>query len=477
MSMHEVQALIPLMILAGAGVVLVMLSAFVPRRNVIAALAGVSVLAFLLSLIPYVGNEVVEVAELIRVDALTLFFWTVLGIATLVSLIWLMVTPVTERDAGPERYGLMVLAASGAMVLAAAQHFAALFLGLELLSLSLMILVAWQCRRALSIEAGLKYLVLSGLATGFLLFGMALIYAASGSLAFELTGRAHPAEINDLYWLAGMALLLAGLVFKLSIVPLHFWTPDVYQGASLPVTGFLATVSKGAVLAVLVRLYLDMAVSDAAGLWMGLALLAGASMLVGNWLALQQEQLKRLLAYSSIAHMGYALAALLAGGALGVEAVGFYLAFYLATTLGAFGVLVVLSRPQHECERLYQLQGLYHRRPGLALIMTVMLFSLAGVPLTGGFIGKFYVLAAGAGAELWTLMLLVIAGSAIGLYYYLRVVLALFRAPADTSSFRAATIPSMIVLTLLTLIVLWLGLYPAPLSDGLAQIAELALPG
>lgn len=476
MSMNEVQALIPLMILAGAGVVLVMLSAFVPRRGVIAAFAGTSVMAFLVSLIPYFGGEPVNLAELLVIDPLTLFFWTVLGIATLVSLIWLMVTPVQEWDAGAERYGLMVLAATGAMVLAAAQHFAALFLGLELLSLSLMILVAWQCRRALSIEAGIKYLVLSGLATGFLLFGMALIYAASGSLAFELTGRAHPAELNDLYWLAGMALLLAGLVFKLSIVPLHFWTPDVYQGASLPVTGFLATVSKGAVLAVLVRLYLDMAVADAGGLWTGLAVLAGASMLVGNWLALQQEQLKRLLAYSSIAHMGYALAALLAGGALALEAVGFYLAFYLATTLGAFGVLAVLSRPQHECERLYQLQGLYHRRPALALIMTVMLFSLAGVPLTGGFIGKFYVLAAGAGAELWTLMALVIAGSAIGLYYYLRVVLALFRAPADTSSFQPATMPSMAVLMALTLIVLWLGLYPAPLSDGLAQIAELALP-
>lgn len=476
MSMNEVQALIPVMILAGAGVVLVMLSAFVPRRNAIAALAGVSVLAFLVSLIPYFGGEPVNVAELLVIDALTLFFWTVLGLATLVSLIWLMVTPVQEWDAGAERYGLMVLAATGAMVLAAAQHFAALFLGLELLSLSLMILVAWQCRRALSIEAGIKYLVLSGLATGFLLFGMALIYAASGSLAFELTGRAHPAQLNDLYWLAGMALLLAGLVFKLSIVPLHFWTPDVYQGASLPVTGFLATVSKGAVLAVLVRLYLDMAVADAGGLWTGLAVLAGASMLVGNWLALQQEQLKRLLAYSSIAHMGYALAALFAGGALALEAVSFYLAFYLATTLGAFGVLAVLSRPQHECERLYQLQGLYHRRPALALIMTIMLFSLAGVPLTGGFIGKFYVLAAGAGAELWTLMALVIAGSAIGLYYYLRVVLALFRASAETSSFQPATIPSMAVLVALTLIVLWLGLYPAPLSDGLARIAEMALP-
>ncbi len=477
MSMNDVQALIPLMILAGAGVVLVMLSAFVPRRGVVAALAGVSAVAFLLALLPYFGTQAVEVAELLVVDPLTLFFWTLLGIATLVSLIWLMVTPVAEHDGGAERYGLMVLAATGAMVLAAAQHFAALFLGLELLSVSLIILVAWQCRRALSIEAGLKYLVLSGLATGFLLFGMALIYAASGSLAFEITGRAHPAQVGELYWLAGMAMLLAGLVFKLSIVPLHFWTPDVYQGASLPVTGFLATVSKGAVLAVLVRLYFDMALADAGGLWMGLAVLAGASMLVGNWLALRQNQLKRLLAYSSIAHMGYALAALLAGGALALEAVVFYLAFYLATTLGAFGVLAVLSRPQHECERLDQLQGLYHHRPALALILTVMLFSLAGVPLTGGFIGKFYVLASGAASELWTLMALVIAGSAIGLYYYLRVVLALFRAPAETSSFRSATVPSTIVLVALTLVVLWLGLYPAPLSDGLARIAELALPG
>ena len=477
MSMNEVQALIPLMVLAGAGVVLVMLSAFVPRRGVVAALAGVSVVAFLLSLLPYFGGQPVVVAELLVVDSLTLFFWMLLGLATLVSLIGLTVTPLAEHDAGAERYGLMVLSASGAMVLAAAQHFAALFLGLELLSVSLIILVAWQCRCALSIEAGLKYLVLSGLATGFLLFGMALIYAASGSLAFEITGRAHPAQAGELYWLAGMALLLAGLVFKLSIVPLHFWTPDVYQGASLAVTGFLATVSKGAVLAVLVRLYFAMGVAQSEGLSTGLAVLAGASMLAGNWLALRQEQLKRLLAYSSIAHMGYALAALLAGGALAVEAVGFYLAFYLATTLGAFGVLAVLSRPQHECERLYQLQGLYHRRPGLALMMTVMMFSLAGVPLTGGFIGKFYVLATGAGSELWTLMALVIAGSAIGLFYYLRVILTLFTAPAESQGQVQVQPLSLLPLAVVTLIVLWLGVYPGPVADWLAEIARVLVSG
>jgi NADH-quinone oxidoreductase subunit N len=476
MSVNEIQALIPLMILAGAGVVLVMLSAFLPRAGTLAALAAASVTAFLVSLVPYLGGEPIRVAGLIRVDGLSLFFWALLGLSTLVSLIYFMITPVADRDSGSERYGLMVLASSGAMALASATHFAVLFLGLEILSLSLMILVAWKYQRPRAIEAGLKYLVPSGLATGFLLFGMALIYAASGSLGFEPTGGAQAGGVTDLYWLAGMALLLAGLVFKLSIVPLHLWTPDVYQGASLPVTGFLATVSKGAVLAVLVRLYRDMAVADVEGLWTGLALLAGASMLVGNWLALRQDQLKRLLAYSSIAHMGYALAALLAGGALALEAVSFYLAFYLATTLGAFGVLAVLSRPDHECERLDQLQGLYHHRPALALIMTLMMFSLAGVPLTGGFIGKFYVLAAGAQAELWTLMALVIAGSAIGLYYYLRVVLALFRAPADTADFRPATTASMTVLVLLTLIVLWLGLYPTPLSDGLARLAEMPLP-
>lgn len=474
MNMNEVQALIPLMVLAGAGTVLIVLSAFVPRRGVVATLAGLSLAAFLATLVPYFGAAPTLVADLIIVDALTLFFWLLLGLATLVALIYLALTPAQEGDAGAEQYGLLVLAATGAMVLAAAQHFATLFLGLELLSLSLIILVTWRCRRAEAVEAGFKFLVLSGLATGFLLFGMALIYAGTGSLLFE---PAYPANGSEVYRLAGMALVLAGLVFKLSIVPLHFWTPDVYQGASLPVTGFLATVSKGAVLAVVLRFYMDMDVADQQGVWTGLALLAGASMLVGNWLALQQDQLKRLLAYSSIAHMGYALAALLAGGTLAVEAVGFYLAFYLATTLGAFGVLTELSRPNHECERLDQLQGLYHHRPGLALIMTLMMFSLAGVPLTGGFIGKFYVLAAGASAERWTLMALVIAGSAIGLYYYLRVVLALFRAPAETARFRPAMIPSMTVLVLLTLVVLWLGLYPAPVSDWLADTARVLLPG
>ena len=257
-----------------------------------------------------------------------------------------------RREPREEFYLLLLLATLGAAALVASEHFASFFLGLETLSISLLGLIAYPRARVRPVEAGIKYLILAGVSSAILLFGMALIYARLGTLAFEriaVSLRAMGETPPDIYWLTGLALIMTGIGFKLSLAPFHMWAPDVYEGAPAPVTGFIAVVSKGAVFALLLRYYLA---ADAYGFPSALVMInvvAIASMLVGNLLALLQNNVKRILAYSSIAHLGYLLVAFLAGGALAVEAVTYYLVAYSVMTLGAFGIVTVLSEFERRC--------------------------------------------------------------------------------------------------------------------------------
>ncbi|MFE8071121.1 NADH-quinone oxidoreductase subunit N [Marinobacteraceae bacterium S3BR75-40.1] len=469
MTSMQWQALIPLLVLSGAGSLMLLMAAFWRQHYLVALTAGFASIVALMTLPAAAVSEPVVIAPLLVVDRLTVFFWALIAAATLAA-IALCYAYFQRLDEEPEEaYGLLLLSAAGAGVLAASTHFVSLFLGLELLSVPLVILVGYTHGREVSVEAALKYLVLAGFATTLLLFGIALLFGATGHLAFA--DLAIPVAVAaQVYWLGGLALVFTGLAFKLSLVPLHFWTPDVYQGAPTPVTAFLSTVSKGAALMVLLRLSQSLNLPLGSAVWNALLGVTAASILAGNWLALRQDNLKRLLAYSSIAHMGYALAGLLAGGDLARETVGFYLAFYFATTLGAFGVLVLLSGPEDEVEQRQALRGLFWRRPWPALVLTLMLLSLAGVPLTGGFIGKFYVLTAGAQAQLWALMGVVIIGSAIGLFYYLRVILTLLA--SDQAASATGSAPSRAVATtvllVLSVMVIWLGLAPAEVIARLA---------
>jgi NADH-quinone oxidoreductase subunit N len=275
---------------------------------------------------------------------------------------------------------------------------------------------------------------------------------------------------------AGAAMLVVGIGFKLALVPFHMWTPDVYQGAPAPVTGFVATVSKAALVAVLLRLFAGV---DPAGhptlLWM-FGLIAAASMVGGNLLALMQNQVKRILAYSSIAHMGYLLVAFLAGGTMAVEAVAFYLVSYTITTLGAFGVVCVLSRNDGDADSLSDFEGLFFMHPWLAGLLTATLLSLAGIPLTVGFMGKFYLVAAGLHRPLAWLVVILLISSGIGLLYYLRIVVAMFTRPDER---RAASPlqPSIglsggVVLAAAAVLLVWLGIQPSALMTMVQQIAK-----
>jgi NADH-quinone oxidoreductase subunit N len=262
---------------------------------------------------------------------------------------------------------------------------------------------------------------------------------------------------------AGMVFLVIGLGFKLGLVPFHMWTPDVYEGAPAPVTAFIATVSKGAVFALLLRYFTEIDLPAYPRLLAVFAVIAVASMLAGNLLALFQTNIKRLLAYSSIAHFGYLLVAFMSAAPFRIGAVTFYIVAYFVTTLGAFGVVSVLSGKERDADRIEDYEGLYHSRPWLAGAFAFQLLSLAGMPLTAGFIGKVYVVASGIGSFLFLPVAALIVGSGISLFYYLRVIAALYRRPGEAPAPPAGALGGRIVIAVLFVLLLWWGVYPMPL--------------
>lgn len=407
---------------------------------------------------------------LLVIDGLALFAAVLILVSTLVCVT--LAHAYLENYPGPreEFYLLLLCAAAGGMVLAASRHLATLFFGLELLSMPLYGMLAYAFRERRSLEAGIKYLVLSAAATAFLLFGMALLYAQTGRL--DLAGLAVALAEDPSAWaLAGAGLMIVGLGFKLSIVPFHLWTPDVYEGGPGPAATFLASASKVAVFVVLLRLVFVAPAFQGDWLHGVLAVLALVTMLVGNLLALAQSNLKRLLGYSSIAHFGYLLVALVISDGLAVETASVYLVTYLVTTLGAFGVVTLLSTPYsgEDAAALHHYRGLFWRRPYLTAVLTVSMLSLAGIPFTAGFIGKFYIIALGVEAERWWLVGAIILGSAIGLFYYLRVMVTLFLVEPgmqrrDAPNDWGVRAGGVVVLGL-ALLVLLLGVYPSPMID------------
>lgn len=458
-------AILPLLILTGT-TVLVMLAVAIRRSHIVSAvLSLLGLAAAFASLWIAAGAAPRSVTPLITIDSYALFY---MGLILAASMGFVLLAygyfQACQVDCD-ELYILMLVAALGSAVLVASSHLVSLFLGLELLTVSLYGMISYPYTRPLSIEAGLKYLVLAASSAAFLLFGMALVYYVTGTMDFAGIAAAAPLAGAAMRWLIwpGMVLMITGFGFKLAVVPFHLWTPDVYEGAPAPVAAFVATVSKGAMFAVLVRFFYVSRAEQYGPVLVVFEIIAIASMIGGNVLALLQTNVKRILAYSSIAHLGYLLVAFLAAGDLAVEAVTFYLAAYFATTLGAFGVVTVLSRGEHDADTLEDYRGLFWRRPVLAAVFTVSLLSLAGIPVTAGFIGKFYLVAAGAAASLWALIIILVVTSGIGIYYYLRIVAVVYEhppTPAVEPSFAAA---DGFVLLLLTGLLLWFGIFPEPL--------------
>ena len=483
MTALDFQALAPHLTLTGGLLVVLLAVSFWRGHRATLALSLLSFAAAFIALWPGLDAGPREVTPLLMLDAYAAFFnalFIVIGAVTA-----LLAHRYLEGRAGPpeEFYLLLLMATLGAMTLASAQHFAALLLGLEILSISLYAMVAYPEEDHPPLEAALKYLVLSGVGSTIMLFGMALIYHSTGALGFaEFAASVATGDRADLWLVAGQVLFIIGIAFKLSLIPFHMWTPDVYQGAPAPVTGYLATVSKAAVFAVLLRFAVDaqlLEFSSMAQLSIGLvlAIIAVLSMVIGNVLALLQDSIKRLLAYSSIAHVGYLMIAILVlnalpDGAMAVETALVFLAGYLAMTLAAFAVVSELSSAAvGERDSIGEYAGLFWRRPVLAAVLAAALLSLAGIPLTAGFIAKFYLFAAGVEGALWGLLWALIVGSALSIYYYLKIVFAMTVRGADVPAVPASAAGGATA-AVLGIVVLALGIYPAPLIDWAGDIAQ-----
>jgi len=465
-------AILPL-ILVSTFSLLALLSIAVHRHHrtvfgltLIAELGALAAIPFSLSAAPR------QVTSLMIVDRYSLFFTGLLLAGSLAVALLAYAYLEKRSEEKEEFYVLLLLATAGSLVLASSTHFISFFLGLEILSVSLYVMIAYPGAQKQPLEAGLKYLILAGASAAFLVFGMALVYAERGTMEFARiasdSGKATP------LLLSGFALMVAGIGFKLALVPFHMWTPDVYQGAPAPVAAFVATVSKGAVFALLLRYFIQTNAYAQTPLFLILTGISIASMVAGNFLALMQKNLKRILAYSSIAHLGYLLVAFLASREYAVPASGFYLVAYFLSILAAFGVISILSPGETDAETVEQYRGLFWRRPWPAMVLSASMFSLAGIPLTAGFVGKFYLLAAGIGSAQWLLVLVLVITSAIGLFYYLRVIVALYAYP--TSDHRETLLPvrwpGNIILAGLMILLVWFGVYPS----SIIRLIQSAVP-
>jgi len=352
-------ALSPLIVLACSTIVIMLVVA--ARRNhsltlTLTLLADAGAFASLF----FVSSDVPrQVAALLIMDSYSLFYLGLILAASFVVALLSYSYLGRHREQCEEFYLVLLLATLGSAVLVASTHFVSFFLGLEILSVSLYVLIAYQRSSELSIEAGIKYLILAAASSAFLLFGMALMYADLGTMDVSRMSSLMSGKALSTLVLSGLAMIIVGVGFKLAVVPFHMWTPDVYEGAPAPVTAFIATVSKGGMFALLMRYFYRLGLDASSSLFILFTVIAVVSMIAGNLLALLQTNVKRILAYSSIAHLGYLLVAFLAGGSIGSAAVTYYLVAYFVTMLGALGVITVLSFKDREAAEMIDYQGLY----------------------------------------------------------------------------------------------------------------------
>jgi len=365
---------------------------------------------------------------------------------------------------------LIVLSTIGMMMVISANDLIALYLGLELLSLSSYVIAAFDRDNARSTEAGLKYFVLGALSSGMLLYGASLVYGFAGSVSFPVIASVLQGNVG-IGAIVGLVFVAAGIAFKISAVPFHMWTPDVYEGSPTPVTAFFAAAPKMAGMAMATRVFIDAFPGILIQWQQIIVFISIASMALGSFAAIGQRNLKRLMAYSSIGNVGYALIGLAAGTPEGIQGVVIYMAIYLAMTLGTFAVILGMRRGNVMFESIDDLSGLARTHPALAFCLAMMMFSLAGIPPLAGFFAKFYVFAAAIQANLVTLAVIGVVTSVIGAYYYLRVVKVMyFDAPVER--FERMSPGVSFVLFVSSAIVLLFWLVPAPIVNAAGAAAR-----
>jgi NADH-quinone oxidoreductase subunit N len=415
------------------------------------------------------GVEEVGTAGVVLVDGFRLFAnWIFLAAAAFAVLMSPTYVYRQRLQAG-EYYALTLFATAGMMFMAGARDLIVLFLGLEVMSIAVYALTAFNRRDRRSAEAGLKYFLLGAFSTGFFLYGLALVYGGAGSTNIAQVALAveNGVAANGLL-LAGVALMVVGFGFKVSAVPFHMWVPDVYEGAPTPVTAFMSVAVKAAAFVAFMRVFM-VAFGGLYEVWYPvLWWLAAITMVVANFVALAQTSVKRMLAYSSVAHAGYLLVALAAANEMAVAGLLFYLLVYVVMNMGAFAVVMTVGRQGEENLSLDDYAGLGARHPLLSVVLTIFLLSLAGFPGTAGFMGKIYLLQGAADARLWTLAVILVLTTVVSYYYYLRVAwYAWMRAPVREDQHEGLVIPLPVRIALAAGVaaVLFLGIFPSSLME------------
>ncbi|MDB4809209.1 NADH-quinone oxidoreductase subunit N [bacterium] len=482
--------LLEIIVLVG-GLVLLLLEAFTsPKKKSVIALGAIAILCVALAYLFFAekgfGDENVELTRFYAFDPLARFFKLFTIVATILALLLAInhrkilskftANPGSEDGTG-EYYCLFLFACAGMMWMASAKDLVSLFVSLELTTITSYILVGYMRRNVGSLEAGVKFLILGALSTGFLVYGIAWIYGATGTTDLALIGE-RITEENSTYLLFGLALILVSLAFKIGAVPMHLWIPDVYQGAPTPTTAFLSIASKASGFAIAIRVvepFLNSGTDLAAKTTFILAILAGATILFGNLAAIPQKNFKRLLAYSSIANAGFILLPL-AAWQIGTDeltskqVIAFYLAIYLIMTFAAFFILAVIHRNTGSDE-ISAFEGLGKRHPLLAFTTAITIGALAGLPLTAGFWGKFLAFKSAVDAELWVPVSLGFIGVAAGFYYYFQIIRAMYwRSSLNESSFEIEPI-ALRTIVVLTALIAVLGFWPQPVYWLLRNIA------
>jgi NADH-quinone oxidoreductase subunit N len=415
------------------------------------------------------------VADALVVDGFSVFVTALIAVSVVLAALLADGYLRRERLDGPELYVLMLLSATGGVMMAMANDLVVLFLGLEVLSIALYVLAGYDLRRAESSESAIKYFVLGAFSSAFLLYGIALVYGATGSTNLGAIAGFLDTNVltQDGLLLAGFALLLVGLGFKVAAVPFHVWTPDVYQGAPTPVTAFMASASKAAGFAGLLRVFVS-----TFGLYQDdwrpvVFVLAVLTLLVGSVLAIVQTDVKRMLAYSSISHAGFVLVGVQAASDRGVSGALFYLLAYTFMVVGSFGVVTLVGRRGDADHSLEAYRGLAIRQPVLALVFTIFLLAQAGVPFTSGFLAKFYVIGAAVDADSYGLAILAMLAAVVSAYVYLRIVVAMYMsaeegeeegAPADRERVRVPALARLSLGVALAVTILF-GVLPGPAVD------------
>jgi NADH-quinone oxidoreductase subunit N len=489
----EWSALLPMIVLALGAVLMLTVASLVPSFSQPGVPAVTTVVIGLASIVASVPvwervqdvdrGPITAVGGAFGIDGFSVFATVLVSIAVILTALLLDQYLRREGIDAVEWYVLVLLSAVGGAVMASANDLVVLFLGYEALSIAVYVLVAMHRKRIESQEAGFKYFIVGAFSSAILLYGIALVYGATGSTNLVVIADflAEEVLLSNGLLLGGMALILVGFAFKVSAVPFHAWTPDAYQGAPTPITAFMGSAVKVGAFAGMLRVFylgFETYAVDWQPIVYGLAVL---TMVVGSVLAVVQSDTKRMLAYSSISHAGFILVGVQAASAEGVEATLFYLATYVFVVAGSFGVLALVSGPGDAATGIEDLRGLSARRPGLAMAFTLFLLAQAGVPLTSGFFAKFYVIEAAIDARSYWLALVAMLASVIAAALYLRVIVAMYLADADDAAERPripVPLTAGVALTAAVVVTLGVGILPGVLTEVVADAVPtlVALP-